>query len=469
MGKTLPISFSFSEVTTGLKKDKTYDTETIPIGLKKNIDFGLKNTILEVDLADDNCDWSKFTIENMCELIHQRSKCIYEKFSDARIVINLRDFPTTMAKYPDRAMTVIKFLARLPKNEQFFAVAFEDAGGDYLPVQLEAWTASARRMMDANGWKNGKLIVHIHQRWDLHTAATLNCLSVGADGVWASVCEEGAAVGHACSTVTMMNLVRLGNKKVLDKYNCTNFRNAAIEVTKVTTGKPPYPKQVIYGSRALDFVFMGDGNFDMAEFFGVKAPNRISTLATEEMIIERLTNLFEKDDQFTKEIAKEMKKLMIQDLDAGRKEEYMSEFGLAVLFDRAGGKMTEKMCNVMKDIEVHNLRHQELIAEIREEWNRWDVRDEIKGDDCLEYDSFYHGFLAPYFSCYRCSKTKNALRGLDMDKDGLIDWKEFMVYIKWALHQYPKVENADDLLTIVFERGLIPAMYDEQKKKNLVK
>ena len=27
-------------------------------------------------------------------------------------------------------------------------------------------------------------------------------------------------LGHACSAVTMMNLVRLGNNKVLEKYNC---------------------------------------------------------------------------------------------------------------------------------------------------------------------------------------------------------------------------------------------------------
>ena len=36
--------------------------------------------------------------------------------------------------------------------------------------------------------------------------------------MWASLCEEGAAFGHACSSITLMNLVRMGNTKVLGKY-----------------------------------------------------------------------------------------------------------------------------------------------------------------------------------------------------------------------------------------------------------
>ena len=33
-------------------------------------------------------------------------------------------------------------------------------------------------------------------------------------------------------------------------------------------------------------------------------------------------------------------------------------------------------------------------------WDTWDVRDKVQGDDMLEYDSFYNGFMAPYFSYY---------------------------------------------------------------------
>ena len=52
-----------------------------------------------------------------------------------------------------------------------------------------------------------------------------------------------------------------------------------------------------------------------------------------------------------------------------------------------------------------------------------------------------------------------------MDKDGYVDWKEFMVYIKWAIHQYPDTPDADALLDVAFCKGLIPAMRDEMLAK----
>ena len=65
------------------------------------------------------------------------------------------------------------------------------------------------------------------------------CIQVlldGADGIWASLCIEGASMGNASSCVTLMNLVRFGNKKVLKKFNCQYLRQAAINITKLTTG-----------------------------------------------------------------------------------------------------------------------------------------------------------------------------------------------------------------------------------------
>ena len=179
---------------------------------------------------------------------------------DARILINFRDLPQVMTQAPERLLMIVKFLSTQPPHLHMFALAFEDPMGEYLPEELEAWTASIRRTR----WSSGKILVHIHQKWDLQTASQLDCLSAGADGVWASLCEEGAAVGHACSSVTLMNLVRLGNKKVLETYSCKEVRKAAIAVTKFTTGKPPHPRQVVYGERALDLAFgsRGVGDFN---------------------------------------------------------------------------------------------------------------------------------------------------------------------------------------------------------------
>ena len=460
--------FSFSEVT-GALKDGVYNTETLPPALPKNKKYGLGNVFFEVDLADKNCDWEvKFTTGDMCKLLRKRIKWVKEKIRrNGRNLLNLRDLPLAMTVAPERVVAIVKFLSKLPANLKLFALCFEDPMGEYLPEELGAWTASLRRVMDANGWKDGKILVHIHEKWDFETASQIQCLSSGADGVWASLCKEGAAMGHACSTVTMMNLVRMGNQKILEKYNCTELREAAIEVTKLTTGKHPSPKQCVYGERAADLVFgfLGIGNFDLAKFFGIETPDRITTVATSGMIVERMVDLFGPDDQFTPEMAEKMKTKMIDDLVVEkRKEEYMSKVGLAMLFDRAGGKMTEHMRDSIAQVEVHKERHKQLIREIRDVWDAWDLQDKVQGDDCLEFDSFYGAFMSPYISCYRCPDAKQAMKAIDMDNNGLVDWNEFMVFIKWALNEYPHMKDVHEVLSTAFLKGIIPAMRDEKIK-----
>ena len=70
-------------------------------------------------------------------------------------------------------------------------------------------------------------------------------------------------------------------------------------------------------------------------------------------------------------------------------------------------------------------------------------------------------------ACYRCSDTQKALQAIDMDNDGFIEWSEFLVFIKWALYEYPgEISSMDDLLSVTFRKGIIPAMQDEIVKKN---
>ena len=95
-----------------------------------------------------------------------------------------------------------------------------------------------------------------------------------------------------------------------------------------------------------------------------------------------------------------------------------------------------------------------------------DLKDEVQGDECLEFDSFYNGFMSPYFGCFRCEDTKKGLQAIDMDNDGYVDWSEFLVYLKWALHEYPGITDVDELLSTTFQKGLIPAMQDEILKSH---
>ena len=279
-----------------------------------------------------------------------------------------------MEETPEHVFNVVSFLAEQPQDiRKHIGIMYEEPTGNYLPEEMGEWTKSVREVMDKYQWK-AHLLVHVHKKWGHAETVQLKCLMKGADGIWASVCEEGAAMGHACSTVTLMNLVRMGNKEVLKNYNCTYLRTAARKITTFTTGKDAHSKQVIYGERALDVAFNFGGiasgkvskdEFDMAKFFGEKPLVRISTLASPAMIVQNLKEWFGENEDFTEERAEEMKKVMIEDLKTNRKEEYTSKVGLALLYDRAGGKIIEKMRDEIKKVRVTEPHSKQLIAGVR--------------------------------------------------------------------------------------------------------
>jgi len=470
-GEDMTYSYAFTELLEKVRNDdvEKYKKE-IPIGMLKCKELGIKNIIIEADLVYKAIDYKKFNGKKICELFSHRFKWIRENLSrDSLIFINLRDLPDCMMRKPRRVFKVINYLSSLPADERPFGIVFEEQG-KYLPEELGVWTKAIRKEMDKCGFEDGHLLIHCHQKWGFQDVTQLEILAQGANGIWAGLCEEGASMGHACSTVTLMNLVRMGNKKILKNFNCTELRKAAQNVTKITTARPPHPKQVVYGERALDMVFGMDQftpnkkQFNMAAFFGEEPVMRMTTLASTGMIVARLQKMFGEDPQFTEERAQRMKEVMLEDLHANRKEEYMSAVGLAVLFDRSGGKLTEQMSEAIAKAEPKSLRIKELIEEIRAMWDEWDLSDGVK-DDILDFDAFYNGFMAPYFGCYRCDETKLALKAIDMDADGKVDWNEFVLYLKWAGRQYPDVEGAEELLSIAFRKGLIPAMQDEVIKQ----
>ena len=463
--------YAFSEFLESVDKDRVPDTKTVPVGLRKMKELGIKNAIIEADLVWSGIDYSKFKTKAMNQLLYERLAWCRENLAkDAKIFINLRDLPDGMVKNPKRIFKVVRYLSSLPPDERPFGLVFEESG-KYLPEELGAWTKAVRREMDECGFKEGHLLVHVHEQWGMADSTQLECLVNGANGIWASLIIDGASMGHSCSSVTLMNLVRMGNKRVLEQYNCTSLREVAQEITRITTGSEAYDRQVVYGERALDMVFgmpnftPSKKEFSMAAFFGEKPVMRMTTLASPQMVATRLKNLFGEDPQFTEERGQRMLAVMLEDLHKNRKEEYMSAVGLALLFDRSGGKLTAKMSAVIAEEEPKKVHAQELIAEIRTMWDEWDLRDGQR-DDKLEFDAFYNGFLGPYFGCYRCDETKCALKAIDMDEDGTVDWEEFALYLKWAIRQYPETKTAEELLSIAFRKGLIPAMQDEVLKQS---
>ena len=340
--------FALSKIADDAKDGKL-DLDSVPVSMKKCKKYEIANVILEMSLTDPNIDWDeKFPICKFCKLLKTRLNWCYENLSPhSKVLFNIQDFSAAMktSKGAARVLHVVGYLGSLPNRG--FGICIEETAGESFPEEVGAWCAAVRKVMNQNNWYNGKLLVHIHKRWGMATVTQLESLANGANGIWAGVCEEGASVGHASSIVTIMNLVRMGNEKVLTKYSCQYLRKAAIKVTELTTGRPPHFRELIYGERALDLWIPEDSasaqKFDLAGFFHEKPLNRISDLASTDMIEKHLVHLFGSDVQCKDDVITRMKKLLLEDMSFNRKEEYMSDQGAALLFMRAGGKITSKM------------------------------------------------------------------------------------------------------------------------------
>ena len=467
-GEDLTNAVSFSEAWENIV-DGVPQYEPVPVGLLKCKRFKINHVLFEIDLVNYKVDYDKFTMDQVCTLVKQRIDWVRENLSsDSLILFNLRDFSDTMTLQPQRIWKIVNFLSTLPPTERISGLAYEDVG-KYEKDLLGGWTRAVRKEMLRGGWEGGELLFHQHEQWGTMHSDVLEVLAMGATGVWAGVCSEGAAMGHADSTTTLLNLIKLGNTKVQDKYNCKYLRQAAINVTKVVTGSPPKPTTAIYGERALDMVFgfvldaISDKNpidmkrFDLAEFLGLEHEMRISNMANTEMFLLKLKDNFGDHPQFNMEMAEAMKEMMLENTRQGRKEDYNSKAGLAILFDNCGGHMTPQMAESVIEATKNEPYIDNLISEIKENWDVLDISDGEK-DDQLSYQLFHEKYLGRYIGCYTCEDSQRALSDLDMDNDGMIDWFEFKTYLVWAGREYPTVGNSEELMDKAFRNGLMPCM-----------
>ena len=334
--------FAFSEIVNGINDDGTYDSSGIPIQLQKIQKYGILNPFFEVDLASKKIDWdNKFTVDDICQILYEIIMWTYNNISStSRIIVNFRDYIKVMKEAPERFFEVLRFLSRLPPHHRPWCLAIEDGTGDAFHVELASWIQATKSMMTKGGWKSGKLIVHIHQKFDLSTASQLECLAAGADGIWAGLSDDGATIGHASSSVTLLNLLRLGNTKVIQKYNIKQLKKSATTVTRITTGKDPPCNQVLFGENAGDIIFEdGIGEFNIPHVFNESSSIRLSaSVATPSLVLSQLKIYFGDNPQFTSmALAEEMIRLMHEDLCSQVKKNYNDKNELAELFTRAGG------------------------------------------------------------------------------------------------------------------------------------
>ena len=107
--------FAFTEFVESVDKDRAPDIVTVLIGLKKMKEYGIKHGITEIDLVNSGIDSKKFPPEDINNLLSDRMRWVRENLSkDSRIFINLRDFPESMLRKPERIFQVVHHLSSLP-------------------------------------------------------------------------------------------------------------------------------------------------------------------------------------------------------------------------------------------------------------------------------------------------------------------------------------------------------------------
>ena len=97
--------------------------------------------------------------------------------------------------------------------------------------------------------------------------------------------------------------------------------------------------------------FLPDTQWILAEFLDEEPVLRISNMSNNEMIRLKLVKSFGENPDFTDEVCGKMRQTMLDDLNRGAKEEYMSKAGLAMLYDRSGGKLNEEMADIINEVE----------------------------------------------------------------------------------------------------------------------
>jgi len=241
----------FSTLTRTLKKNEA-KVGRVPMGLLMMAGYGISNAIIELDTSVETFDYITYDILERSKSLIKWCKKHLAKREDGgenRVLINLRDFANyyRSAGGLEMALRLVDALCRLPPRERPFGFIMEEPIGWLFPNEVGRIVRMVRLTMDRAGFPEGQFLVHIHWNFGLAEASVLSSLVNGATGVWAAVCRAGAQTGHACSTMTAVNLFRAGHKTIAEKYDLAKMCEAARKVTALSTRQPCPPHEEIYG------------------------------------------------------------------------------------------------------------------------------------------------------------------------------------------------------------------------------
>ena len=254
--------------------------------------YGIRNLIVELDVNTPRFDaWGGTeTINKLCTL---RCSQFRQRRNSRRIFFNIRDFPSAMRRRPQETLDIVTHLALLPKEIRPFGLMVEDPTGETVPYLFGDWISKVRETATLHLWTDMELLVHAHKGFGLSETIALEALASGATGLWAGLCDTGVGVGHNSSLLTLTNLARMGNQHVLERFNLAILRDVARQIYQIATQAPIPDTAEIFSDRAFDMIFNGGFGHEhnLARLFGANARFRISELADDRMLFQRLTEL----------------------------------------------------------------------------------------------------------------------------------------------------------------------------------
>ncbi|CAB9496456.1 expressed unknown protein [Seminavis robusta] len=237
----------------------------IPMGLLMMAGYGICNAIIEVDTAVETFDYETHNLVERCQQLMEWCKQHFPRRQNvdpdeddtARVFINCRDFVNYQRSDSglEMCLNMVDQLCRLPSTQRPFGFLMEDPTGWLWPDEVGRLTRLIKATMHRAGHPDGKFLVHLHMYFALAEACVLSSMCNGADGVWAALCKTGAQVGHACSTITAVNLYRAGVENVAKKYNLSKMCEGARLITKITTKEACPEYEEVYGKHAFDTAF----------------------------------------------------------------------------------------------------------------------------------------------------------------------------------------------------------------------
>ncbi|WP_321348276.1 hypothetical protein [Halopseudomonas oceani] len=302
-------------------------------------DYGVPNTLHEIYLSQDGMS-SQYDFATLRRSIPASIAWLQQNIrgdnGDApKILINIVDGCDAFAQNPNETIEILQLLAQQP----IFGLSMEDDRGTYLPFQVGAYVAVARRYLP----RPLKLLVHMHAGGGFENASVIEALLNGADGAWGGLPKRAAIIGHASLGELIANLVRVGNQHMASTYKLDQLLPLATRLQVLDEEEAVPDDLPILGNNAyrlpLSFFRQRPDRFmDLVpEAIGGTYRYRICPVVSDTAVIAgRLAEVTgQAASNFAEPVLEQMIRLMRRELRAGERIVYDQPAKLLALYQRA--------------------------------------------------------------------------------------------------------------------------------------